>query len=268
MTLQSFHNQEEKVFKIREKFNWLTEKIKHIPFLDLPIQFDFESVQKEAAKILKWAPNFIEPTYWDPESIQNHANKNQGRALIEYVPDSFFMHDTDHRLLKSMRSTNSYYNQFRSKEQYHSDGRIQFFKTELATELPQTTQLLYKISDYPMRCRIMKIQANCHVGWHTHHTDHLTNDFYDFAVAQLPLDCEETCLYSVRSNNSAYPQVYSRPARKGDLFVFNSYHQHNVVNTSNHDRIALFANYSFDYEPFLEFLAPYVRDYDGPLINC
>jgi len=54
---------------------------------------------------------------------------------------------------------------------------------------------------------------------------------------------------------------------EGEVWLFNSYHEHMVKSYSQYDRKIILLSLDMEFEPLLDFLEPYVDAYKGPTIS-
>lgn len=253
-----FHSAElrDEVFSLREKYKDLLSHLRRIPHLEIPLDVPIDSIRTECARITQWAGYRVEERYakmngYTEAQLDKYARDNQGRTLIEYKKDSYFVEETS----SVSRSTEETF--------YRQDGRLEYFPTDLANEMPHTLKTLYSFCDYLKQTRIMKIGPGYHLPWHSHHLPEDKDFPYFLGVLQIPVQTNNDCLYKVRRGE----HVISTSYQAGKAYMFNSFFEHSVENRSDADRISIFCQFHLEYEPVLQFLEPIVSKYTGPLIQ-
>jgi hypothetical protein len=144
------------------------------------------------------------------------------RGLIDYYPDS-------RKILTYQKIVTEIGNAAES---------IRYFKTDLYDQMPRTIQLVQSITRRPQVTRLFSLKAGTELPWHTHYLTSFKRQDYKTIVFQIPLLNSEQCLYEVRGRGSK--EVYGAVYRPGEIWVFNSYHDHRVLNRASLDRISLF----------------------------
>lgn len=249
---------ENEVKNLRVKYRGLFDVLKRVPHLEIPIDVDITKIRHEAAKISVWSGYQVEDQYaqrngYTKKQLEYYARMNQGRTLIEYKKDSFFIQET------SSLTRNP------SEVFYRDDGRLEYFKTELAEEMPATIETLYGFCDYLKQTRIMKIPPKYTIPWHTHHLPWEPNFPYFLGVLQIPIWCDDQCVYKVRSHADHELEFHCQ-YEPGKAYLFNSFFEHSVSNDSQSARISLFSQFHLEYEPILKKLEDWVNQYRGPLL--
>lgn len=240
----------EEVYALRSKYKKFYEKLKIIPHLELPASGADQSIIDELTHVDEWLSVNIESDHWSEAEVQYFAQSNLIRTLIDFIPDSRYVIDTNS------------HNRPKELAQYQSDGRLKYFSTDLLDKMPNTSKKIYSFTDYPKRTRLVKIPPRYSVPWHTHHNykDHHEKPYF-FGVIQIPL-VSENAMYRVRSTGNSIDKVYE----VGQAFLFNAFHFHSVENNSDKERITLFLTIDLEHEPTIQTLLPLVEKYSGPLL--
>jgi len=254
-----FHTEElrQQVYETRKRRSDLISRLMSIPHLRIPMKIDLDKLRTEASIVQEWLPVIIEGGPYEGTSlVDSHAKGNKGRALIEYIPDSRFMNDTNSRIRDPKLC------------KYRVDGRLEYFITDLGEQMPYTKEVLYGFGGYPKRARLMETSPGLFVGYHNHHREVRQGEPYHFGVITIPVESPGRVVYGVRSDYSEFPEEFLEEYKEGEVWLFNAYHQHMVKSHSPHKRKIILLILDMEYEPLLDFLEPIVESYCGPLIRC
>ncbi len=144
------------------------------------------------------------------------------RGIIDYDPDS-------KRILTYQRSM---------QIQAEQGKQLKHFTTDLYERLVEVRKLIESITQKPKTTRIFKLKAKTQLPWHSHLQSIAKEKDYKRIVVQIPLINSEACIYQVRHReiDQIIEQIYS----PGEIWIFNSFHQHRVINQSQCDRLSLF----------------------------
>lgn len=115
---------------------------------------------------------------------------------------------------------------------------VEYFKTDLYSSLPETISLVKWLTHKPQITRIFSIKAGMALPWHNHYLQSSNEKDYKTLVFQVPLLNSHRCLYEVRDRYSN--QIHSHIYKPGEIWLFNSFHDHRVINQSELDRLSLF----------------------------
>jgi hypothetical protein len=117
-------------------------------------------------------------------------------------------------------------------------GGLETFRTELLERLPRVQKLLGELTVNPITARLFVIYGNSKLPWHNHCPHVGSPEQYDQIVIQVPLVNSLDSIYEVRKRDSDI--VSSKVYLPGEVWIFNSYHSHRVVNQSSMQRLTLF----------------------------
>lgn len=233
----------------------LIENLKTIPHLRLDLQFDLETLRKEVATVDHFVPHQVEE-FRGQQFVQHYKESWHGRSLIDYTPDSYL----------GMTQTGAFPS---SKKTFNSDGSTRMFVTDLGEQLPYSVQCVHEISHYPGRTRLAKILAGKSMIWHTHcQLKTYAPVPYVFGIVHIPIFSNPHVSYEVAPVGSHEPgqPVWKEHYRPGEVWLFNGWHDHRVVNNGAEDRISI-VSYCHLIDPhFREIVQKAVDAYDGPRI--
>ena len=197
--------------------NVLLEKVKSIPHLPLPFNFDYKRMEEE----IRAMPY---PLIHYTANIQtNYKHKMDGwNNLALYSYDGSIFCDV-------MEGDGG-------PELTERWGKFQ--KTGLSEYLPYTYEILHKLGGGKSMARIEEVLPNTLIGWHSHGFEFHQPE--NVLIVQLPICVPEGFKYSVvnykeyRSLDfSKYILIPNESAyTPGVPTVFNTYHYHNVFNNS------------------------------------
>lgn len=120
--------------------------------------------------------------------------------------------------------------------------------------------------------RIMRIAPKGHLLYHSHVQEH--GQPKDLLTIQIPIVMPDKFYYIVTSKDNVdldkrvsynREKVIWQQYKPGEMWVFNSYHFHNVINYTDEYRITLML-----YLPMrniVELLTDAINDYDGPYLE-
>ena len=240
---------------VHHMINEHKEILKNIPHLKLDIEVNVQSCISELDNV----PELI--GYQLP-SRNDYKDVWKGRGLIDYEPDS----------TKGMMDARSFKGQpspFRFK--YNDDGDALLFETEL--HLPNMYDTIYKIFKRPDRCRISQISAGGSLFWHSHCRFHSGNyedvSEYNMAIIHIPLITNPRTKFGV----TKFPnQIHGinpiwQHYEVGEVWLLNSWHEHNAINEGETDRIHIMAYGQLDDEYLSPHLETAVNNYSGEFID-
>lgn len=159
------------------------------------------------------------------DTAEGFAASWRARGLIDYDYDS-------RRVLTYQRVRQIQESQMVAGQPIHA------IKTDLYSRLPQTAQLIEEISRRPIKSRLFLLKAGSALPWHSHYGGGFSRTQYRHCVVQIPLVNSMDCVYEVR--NKANGAITAQRYEPGEIWVFNCFHDHRVVNRSSQDRISLF----------------------------
>jgi len=144
-------------------------------------------------------------------------------------------------------------------------------ETELAKKCPYLMQILHDIGSNNERSRIMRIAPKGSLDWHSHVLHHKQNP--KRLVVQIPIVVPKGFTYSVMhaKDLSAFKKgqsihTYDKEYEEGKVYVFNSFHPHNVFNPSDDYRITLMTYMNIDNLKSKQIVEKAVNNYVGPLL--
>lgn len=242
-----------------------SKKLKSIPHLKLSGQFSSELLVNEVRPIIPDLIGYELPGKDRSQEERDEYRKNWlGRGLVDFEPDS----------AKGMFDARSYQGQpppitvERTKL-----GEPIYYRTELADKLPTCMKIIEQLFDSPGRCRITSITAGGGLHWHSHcqfkTTNYVGHDKYDLAIIHVPIITNPKVEFGVTKfhhDEHGINPVWQHYG-VGECWLLNSWHEHNVRNEGDDDRIHLMMYGSLS-DPKLSFL---IRDalenYDGVYID-
>jgi len=215
-----------------------------IPHLELDLNFDLDTMRAEVSAIDTYAQ--YQSSYNDQKEL--YAKNWSGASLVSMDGSVF----GDMSELKVYPNT-------KPKE------------TELAKKCPYLMQILHDIGSNNERSRIMRIAPKGSLDWHSHVLHHKQNP--KRLVVQIPIVVPEGFTYSVMhaKDLSAFKKgqnihTYDKEYEEGKVYVFNSFHPHNVFNPSDNYRITLMTYMNIDNLKSKQIVEKAVNNYVGPLL--
>lgn len=233
---------------MEQKLSDLLLKLRSIPHLTLPIEIDAVRLRQELESIpfplLPYQSNFQEAhnhyqTYW------------KGLSLVS--KDGGIFTDLCEGELADTIGT--------------------YQKTGLSDYCPYAYEILDMIGAGESRARILAIQPGGTLGWHSHVLE--LNQPEHLIVFQIPVVMPEKFKYSVisymeyrGSDFSELPKVYEAHYNPGQVYLFNSYHYHNVFNhSSDETRLTVMCYVSLKNPKVFDVVQRAVDSYNGDLIE-
>lgn len=247
--------QKEKI--VIERNRPLIDKIKKIPFIEIDINLDLKKLREEVDKNDVWYPHLLEEKKNLPEwYYHRHAESFRGQCVIDLVKDSKYgMIDPPCQLHKDPQAS------------FDEEGRLRFFSTNLGEQMPYSVASLKRVSSYVNRTRLINSKPQAEILWHSHHNNIYKSSELRLAIFNLPIYTNTKAIHSVRDFSGRNNKIYSQHFKEGKLYLFNSWHDHMFKNGGETNRIAFCPYYSFADQSLLDFLKPYVEEYNGPLIE-
>lgn len=160
-----------------------------------------------------------------------------------------------------------------SKDASDGYGVNEFFTTELIEQCPYISKILLVLNKHNLPSRASKIDKGGNLLWHCH----VMNGQPEYILtAHIPVSMPDDFEFCVtpRSNvKDRQPvddsKVYKQKYDEGTLWVFNSYHWHNVYNAGNESRVSImtYINIKRDFIRMLLEQAIDQRDDREPVIE-
>jgi hypothetical protein len=138
--------------------------------------------------------------------------------------------------------------------------------------MPRTIQYLYTIIKKPQRTRLLKILPNGEAGWHSHYelakSGVSTIDGVNVLtpVIHIPLLTNPAVHMAVSTTNPRFDDTarsHKQHYAAGEIWLFNSYHFHNVYNKGTTDRDHIMMYVELDDEFMFPILEKAIQEYNG-----
>ena len=239
--------------------------LKKIPHLQLPITFGVDELAEQAASLSDYMIGYELPGEDRTEEEREQYRHNwKGRGLMDFEPDS----------KKGMLDARPYQGGESPFDiQYDEAGRAKVFTTELGQCLPLALMIIKRLFDRPGRCRITSMAPGGSLNWHSHCQFNTGNyeghGQYDLAIVHVPLITNPDVKFGVtkfhHSEHGINP-VWQHYAA-GECWLLNAWHEHNVVNEGDEERIHLMMYGSLRDPKLMPFILQGLRQYEGPRIE-
>jgi len=248
-------------------------KLKSIPHLRLKKDFDVLYAIDELQLIDEYI-GYRKTIDEDYSTSDLYFSNWKGRGLIDFVEDS---------KLSMMRSPNrktgivtSGDGQATIKFTYDENGKIKLFVTDLGKKTRNILDIVYSLTDNPLRTRVTKIMPNGQITWHSHFQNYLGANTlggdkeYWHCIVHIPLITNPLAEMGVtRFSHKTYG---INPVWKhysvGESWVFNGWHDHNVRNKNLFEsRIHIMAYMPLKCRKFMNILMESIEEYNGELIE-
>lgn len=222
------------------KVNTLKTKLNRIPHLELPLTFDANKILAE----IKELPYPLMPYI---------AYANTG---TETSWNSLALYSTDGSIFSNPKET--------------WEGN--FVESGLRDFMPYTYETLEKFKGGKLLARIEEILPHSTAGWHSHQLEAYQPDW--LIVCQLPVVMPAKSKYSIvsyteyrGSDFKESPRTFEKTYETGKVYVFNSYHYHNVFNHSDDSMIMIRFYLDLRDKDTYEMVKLATEQYDGELIE-
>jgi len=243
----------------------ISNKLKTIPHLKLPISFDVARMVEEVRPIL---PNLV--GYELPGSDRSVEERDEyrdnwrGIGLVDFETDSS----------KGMLDARSYRGQPPPLTIERTPwGAPIYYHTDMAEHAPQCMNIIYQLFDDPGRCRITSIRSGGGLHWHSHcqfkSGNYGSYTQYDIAIVHVPIITNPNVELGVtkfhHSEHGINPEWQHYAA--GECWLLNAWNEHNVRNEGEDDRIHLMMYGSLSDPKLNALMHDAVENYDGPYIE-
>jgi hypothetical protein len=208
------------------KENTLIENLNRIPHLELPFKFSADKIREEING-LPYPPLPYKPY----NSIFEESGWN-----------SLALFSTEDNII--------------SNPQENWEGNFQ--PTGLRDFMPYTYETLDKFKGGKLLARIETINPKSTAGWHSHQLSAGQPDW--LIVCQLPITMPK------KSKYSQYPKQYDLHYKEGTVYVFNSYHYHNVFNHDDEPMVMIRFYLDLREESVYRTVKTAVENYTGELM--
>ena len=203
----------------------LSEELKSIPHLQLPGMAPLSAINNEMSA----AVDQFELINLNLE-VRNEAGKIRpwhGRGLIDYLPDS-------RRLYEYLALRPEWIKR-------DSWGDVIVSETELAALMPETMKFVRSLVEHPRVTRLLRIPPGAILPWHSHcQSKFIGHQEYRKMVVQIPLKTNDRVLYRVREVGANENDSDDLAYHAGEIRIFNSWHEHQVQNDGDQERISLY----------------------------
>lgn len=208
-----------------EPWKKASEILKDIPHLKLNLTAPIKMIEDEIEKNID-GYSHIKLNL----AARNEIGKDRpwyGRGLIDYNHDS--------------RIVSEYLAIDKNNLEYDEMGDPRVFETELSNKMPKTMEFVYSIVSKPRVTRLLWIPPGAVLPWHSHCQSKVVGiQPYRKMVLQIPIITNPNVIYRVceidKNENQSHDKVY----KSGEVWLFNSWHLHQVENRGDQSRIALY----------------------------
>jgi hypothetical protein len=203
----------------------LAEELKSIPHLQLPGMAPLSLIHAE----INAAVDQFELINLNLEVRNETGNIRPwyGRGLIDYLSDSRQLYE--YLALKP---------EWIKRDSW---GDVIVSETELAALMPETMNFVRSLVECPRVTRLLRIPPGAILPWHSHcQSKFIGQQEYRKMVLQIPLKTNNKVLYRVRPVGAAEQQSQDLVYRAGEIRIFNSWHEHQVQNDGDQERISLY----------------------------
>lgn len=249
------------------------EDLKSIPHLDLSVAIDTNPLIEEL-KYIDSYEGYRKTKGEDEKTFDLYYNNWKGRGLIDIVPDSrmSMMRSPS----PSERTATSIDNKTTLTLEIDQDNNIKTYVTDLGEKMSQCVKTVYSITDYPLRARISKISANGNITWHSHFQNYLGKNTvggskkWRHVIIHVPLITHPDMLMAVTKfplSENPNQEIFYKHYELGKVYIFNGWHDHNVFNKSNHDRIHIMLYAPLFDQKILNLIKTAIQNYNGPRIQ-
>lgn len=248
------------------------EKLKQIPHLELPLTFDVSPLIEELQHIDSYE-GYRKTKNEDESTFDLYYNNWKGRGLIDIVPDSRMS------MMRSPSPTEKTVTSIDGKTKLTLEvdqNNIKTYVTDLGEKMPKCINSIYSVTDFPLRARISKISANGNITWHSHFQNFLGkntaagNKKWRHVIVHIPLITHPDMQMAVTKfplSKNPNQKIFYKHYEPGKTYVFNGWHDHNVFNKSNLDRIHIMLYAPLFDQKILNLLKKAIKNYNGPWIK-
>ena len=222
------------------KVNTLKSKLNRIPHLELPLTFDASKIHDE----IKNLPYPLMPYI----AYANTGTETSWNSLALYATDGSIFSNP--------------------KETWEGE----FEATGLQDFMPYTYQTIQNFRGGSLLARIEEILPHSTAGWHSHTMEQYQPDW--LIVCQLPVVMPAKSKFSIVSYTDyrgsdfrTAPRTFEKTYETGKVYVFNSYHYHNVFNHSDDSMIMIRFYLDLRDKQVYNVIEKVVNEYDGELID-
>jgi hypothetical protein len=196
----------------------------------------------------------------NPEYLKKLQSKWRGLCLIEYCREG--RHHIDYKTVDSHNLT------------FHSDGGC--YPTDIGNLMPKTVRYLQTITANPDRSRLLRLSPGGDASWHSHYKlaksgiTNIDGESVLNPVIQIPLVTNARVSMLVAKDDPRTNRAckrYTAHYKPGEVWIFNSYHYHNVVNEGESDRDHIMVYAQLDDEKLLPILERAVKEYHDDRIT-
>lgn len=243
----------------KKKILELSDNLNKIPHLNLTNYLKTVPLEKILGELSQFSNSDFYPYHNGQirEEFLNFLKSHwKGMCLIENCKEG--KHHTDYRTTDDHQLT------------FYPEGECH--PTDVGLLMPETIKYLYSIIKKPQRTRLLKILPNGEAGWHSHYeldkSGVSTIDGVKLLtpVIHIPLLTNPNVYMAVSKTNPRFDEtarLHKKHYAVGEVWLFNSYHYHNVYNKGTTDRDHIMMYVELDDQFMFPIIAKAVEEYDG-----
>lgn len=249
------------------------EELKNIPHLELPVKIN-TGLLIEELKYIDSYEGYRKTKDEDEKTFDLYFNNWKGRGLVDIVPDSrmSMMRSPS----PSERTVTSIDNKTKLTLEVDQDGNIITYVTDLGEKMTECVNTIYSVTDCPLRARVSKISANGTITWHSHFQNYLGKNTvggskkWRHVIVHIPLISHPDMQMAVTKfplSKNLNQEIFYKHYEPGKAYVFNGWHDHNVFNKSDLDRIHIMLYAPLFDQKILNLIKQAIQNYNGPRIQ-
>lgn len=233
---------------MKESWRDLSDRLKDISHLRLGLEVPLDRIRQELKNAVGDEYSKIQINL----KIRKEEGRERywyGRGLIDYLPDSRNLYEylaLDPKWIKRDIS-----------------NELILHETELCGRVPQTMEFIKSITDRPRISRFLKIFPGTFLPWHSHCQSKLIGPLdYRKMILQIPLHSNDGVVNRVRPLNTQTEESEDQIYREGEAWLFNSWHEHAVINSGQTDRVILLVEAPLDDPKFYDLVESSLAQYE------
>ena len=224
----------------------ILNNLRSIPFMDLNIRFDFDSIKSEVLKNTTW--HNYHPPYFELTPFLEKIHRSYKQCALTTIYKS-----------GNSAIVREHFARWKNKENNELEdfyewpiNEQRWYPTEITKDFPLLMELILSITEKPILVKIVKSGPGHALGWHSHQNDELIKKYNkpEQCIIHIPIIADKNVAHIVTKelhsdryhfedinnyrNNSKY---FVANFSCGKIWYLNGYYQHAYKNYSNEERI-------------------------------
>lgn len=258
------------MIKDLDRLRAVNQKLNEIPHLNLSKYLPEPPLRMMIKELFQFEENDFYPyiTGFEDQEAKDFMAKNwKGMCIIDTTISG--KHNIDYLC------TDNNFDQLEFR--FDDNGNPVYAPTDMGELMPNTVKFLYDIAESPGKTRISRIvKDGGSASWHSHRKladggdkTFIEDEFIKY-ILHIPLITNPNSFMGVAEHNPYKKEdckKYWQRYHAGEIWIFNNYWYHNVVNKGHDHRDHIMMYVNADDEKLIPVIEKAIEDYQGPFIK-